>query len=178
MEAKQNLLERLKTSGPYAIWDLMEDDEKRSAAEALWKDADRDVRSAIEISLAKEMKFRTNSLRKVPVSKLISRLLLMAPKMPESMLFQFLFYLHMSERRPLMIEFLDAVGLPHEEGVLDLPDDADPPNSTKVEEAARALLKAHEHEALIYLSTLIVADPLLWKALEPVISEQKADSES
>ena len=176
MAENENLLESLRKSGPYAIWDLMEDEEKRLAAEALWNDADRDVRTAMEITLAKELKFRTNSLRKLPVGKLISRLLLMAPKMPESMLFQFLFYLHMSHRRALMVEFLDAVGLPHEEGVLDLPDDADPPDPAKVEEAGRALLKAHGHEALVYLSTLVVADPLLWKGLENILSEQDAPS--
>lgn len=173
MTDNMSLLESLKTSGPYAIWELMEEDEKKLAAEALWNDADRDVRTALEMTLAKELKFRPHSLRKLPIGKLIGRLLLMAPKMPESMLFQFLFYLHMSERRALMIEFLDAVGLPHEEGVLDLPDDAEPPDQKKVESAGRDLLKAHNHEALVYLSTLWVADQLLWKGLEPILKEQK-----
>jgi len=100
---KENLLERLKKSGPYAIWELMDGDEKKLAAEALWNDAERDVRTAMEISLAKELKFRTQSLRRLPAAKLISRLVLLAPKMPESMLFQFLYYLHMSRRRSLMM---------------------------------------------------------------------------
>jgi len=32
-------------------------------------------------------------------------------------------------------------------------------------------MEAHNHEALIYLSTLLVADPLLWKGLETVLED-------
>ena len=101
----------------------------------------------------------------------------MAPDLPETLLFQYLFYLHMSERRPVMVEFLDAVGVPHEDGVLDLPDDAEPPAAEAVEKAARALLKAHDHQALVYLATLLVADADLWAGVKPVLAEQELEQE-
>lgn len=172
--SENTLFEALEQDGPYAVWDLMNEDERRLAAQTLWRDADHEARAVVETTLAKELKFRPHALRKLPVEKLAARLVRMAPDMPDTLLFQFLFYLHMGERRPLMVEFLDAVGLPHDDGVLNLPEDADPPAKEPVEKAGRDLLKAHDHEALVYLSTLMVADKELWEGLEPVLKEQKA----
>jgi hypothetical protein len=174
MSERHSLFEALDQDGPYAVWDLMNEDERRLAAETLWRDADHDARAVVEAALAKELKFRPHALRKLPVEKLSARLVRMAPEMPDTLLFQFLFYLHMSERRPLMVEFLDAVGVPHEDGVLNLEDDAEPPAKDTVEKAGRALLEAHGHEGLIYLATLMVADKKLWEGLKPVLEAQEA----
>jgi hypothetical protein len=90
-------------------------------------------------------------------------------------LFQYLFHLHMDQRRPLMVGFLDAVGLPHDNGALDLPDDFEGPDAQKVEEAGRELATAEGAQALVYLATLMVADPDFWSGLEPVLKEYAAD---
>ena len=73
-----------------------------------------------------------------------------------------------------MVEFLDAVGVPHDDGVLNLPEDAEPPAKDKVEKAGRDLFKAHDHEALVYLATLRVADKQLWEGLDGLLEEQGA----
>ncbi len=177
MTETTNLYEKLEAGGPYAVWDIMDDDDRRAAAAALWRDADHEARAVVEGTLAKELKFRPHALRKLPVEKLVARLVRMAPKMPDTLLFQFLFYLHMSERRPLMVEFLDAVGVPHEDGVLNLEEDADPPAAETVEKAGRGLLETHGHQALVYLATLMVADDRLWAGLKPILEEQPAESE-
>ncbi len=71
--------------------------------------------------------------------------------------------------------FLDAVGLPHEDGALELPEDFEGPDAAKVEKSARDLAAAEGHDALVYLSTLSVADGEFWEALEPVLKEFSAD---
>jgi hypothetical protein len=120
---KVTLKQAVEDRGPLAVWDLMTDDEKGLASAALWANADRDSRAAIEMALAKEMKFRPQSVHKLSAERVGPRLQRLAEELPETALFQFLFHLHMAERRPLMVEYLDAVGLPHNDGVLDLPDD-------------------------------------------------------
>lgn len=175
MSDKQTLFEALDQNGPYAVWDLMNEDERRLAAMTLWRDADHEARTVVETALAKELKFRAHAVRKLPAEKVAARLMRMASDMPDTLLFQYLFYLHMSERRPLMVEFLDAVGVPHDDGVLNLPEDAEPPASDKVEQAGRDLLKAHDHQGLVYLATLLVADKQLWAGLEPVLKEHEAE---
>jgi hypothetical protein len=75
--------------------------------------------------------------------------------------------LHLGARRALLVTFLDALGLPHEDGVLK---DEDP--GTTLEEgparkAVAALAAAHPREHVeTYLNTLWLQDPLRWNVLE------------
>jgi hypothetical protein len=81
----------------------------------------------------------------------------------------------MDLRRPLMVGYLDAIGLPHDNGALDLPEDFEGPDGDKVEKAGRDLAKAEGRSALVYLGTLMVADDEFWAGLEPVLKEYSAD---
>lgn len=175
MADTMTLLEAVEERGPYAIWELMTEDEQKAAAVAFWTGADRESRGALEMALAKDLKFRPQSVRQLSAEKVAGRLVRLADELPETVLFQYLFHLHMGERRPLMGGFLDAVGLPHDDGALDLPEDFDGPDPEKVESSARDLVSASGHEALVYLGTLIVADGDFWTGLEPVLKEYAAD---
>ncbi len=169
MADQTTLKDAVEQRGPYAVWDLMNDDEQKAAAVAFWTNADRESRSGLEMALAKDLKFRQQSVRQLPADRVAGRLVRLADSLPDSLLFQYLFHLHMDERRKLMGGFLDAVGLPHDDGALDLPDDFEGPDQAKVEAAARELVKSDDHEALVYLATLLVADADFWKGLEPVL---------
>jgi hypothetical protein len=169
------LLEAVEEGGPYAVWELMNEDEQKAAAIAFWNEADRESRGALEMALAKDLKFRPQSVRQLSAEKVAGRLVRLADELPETVLFQYLFHLHMGERRPLMVGFLDAVGLPHEDGALDLPDDFDGPDQKKVESSARDLAADKGHEGLVYLGTLRVADGEFWTGLGPVLKEYAAD---
>ena len=169
------LLEAVENRGPYAVWDLMDDDEKKAAAVAFWNGADRESRSALEMALAAELKFRQQSVRQLAAEKVAGRLVRMAESLPETVLFQYLFHLHMENRRPLMVSYLDAVGLPHEDGALDLPEDFEGPDADKVGKAGRDLAGTEGKSALVYLATLVVADGDFWAGLEPVLKEYSSD---
>jgi hypothetical protein len=170
-ETKTTLKAAIDARGPLAVWDLMTEDEKKLASAALWNDADRETRMVIEMALAKEMKFRPQSVRKLSADRVTPRLVRLAAELPETAHFQFLFHLHMAERRELMVEYLDAVGLPHNDGVLDLPEDPEPPTKDVAEGPARDLLAKHGHEALVYLGTLAVADADYWAGMLPVLDD-------
>jgi len=169
------LLEAVAERGPYAVWELMNEDEQKAAAVAFWNGADRESRGALEMALAQDLKFRPQSVRQLSAERVAGRLVRLADALPDTVLFQYLFHLHMGERRPLMVGFLDAVGLPHEDGALELPDDFEGPDQEKVESSARDLAAANGHEGLVYLGTLIVADEDFWTGLEPVLKEYGAD---
>ena len=175
MADQTTFLEAVESRGPYAVWDLMDDDEKKTAAVAFWNGADRENRSALEMALAAELKFRQQSVRQLAAERVAGRLVRMADSLPETVLFQYLFHLHMDQRRPLMVGYLDAVGLPHDNGALDLPEDFEGPDADKVEKAARTLAGGEGKSALIYLGTLMVADAEFWAGLEPVLKEFAAD---
>jgi hypothetical protein len=161
--------------GPYAVWDLMTEEEQREAAAALWENADRESRAAIEVTLAKDLKFRPQSVRRLPADRVVGRLLRLADEVPQNVLFQFLFHLHMAGRRDLLTEFLDGVGLPHTDGVLELEEDTPAPEPDTVAKAAADLLSAHDHRALVYLGTLKVADEEFWSGLDAVLDGYSED---
>jgi hypothetical protein len=169
-----NLKQALAARGPYAVWALMNEKDRRAAAAALWRNADRDTRMLLEMTLAKDLKFRPQSVRKLPVERIVGRLVRLAEEVPENLLFQYLFHLHMTDRRPLLGEFLDGAGIPHEDGALDLPEDYDGPDPAKVQQAANDLLAAHGQDALVYLATLKVADREFWTGLDPVLEAHDA----
>jgi hypothetical protein len=173
-----NLKEAVAQSGPYAVWDLMSDEERRAAATALWQNADRETRIALELVLAKELKFRPQSVHRLPIDKVVGRLVRLAEEVPENILFQYLFHLHMADRRPLLREFLDAAGIPHDDGVLDLPEDYERPDPGKVAAAAKDLVAAHGHEGLVYLATLKVADKEFWEGLDDALEGHPVAAES
>ena len=175
MADQMTLTDALDQRGPYAVWDLMDDDEQKAAAIAFWTDADRESRGALELALAKDLRFRAQAVRQLSAERVAGRLVRLADSLPDSVLFQYLFHLHMTERRPLMVGFLDAVGLPHEDGALDLPEDFEGPDADKVEAAARDLAKSKGHEAQVYLATLMVADADFWQGLEPVLQGYAED---
>ncbi len=177
-EDKTTLKDAIDARGPLAVWDLMTEDEKKLAAAALWDNADRESRMAIEMALAKEMKFRPQSVRKLSTEQVAPRLARLASELPETAFFQFLFHLHMVERRELMVEYLDAVGLPHKEGVLDLPDDAEAPTGEAAVGPARALVAKHGREALVYLGTLAVADAEFWDGMLDVLADWDEEGEA
>ena len=178
MGAATTLRQAIENRGPYAVWDLMTEEERQQAATALWTEGDRQTRVAIELALAKDLKFRPQSLRKLPVERLVGRLVRMADTLPDTVLFQFLFHLHLAQRRPLLASFLDAVGLPHTDGVLELAEDSPEPETDKVTAAGTALVAEHGHPALVYLATLRVADAGFWKGVDPVLDRHDEQGEA
>lgn len=164
-----NLLDAVEARGPYAVWNLMSDDDKKAAASAFWNGADRDSRAALEMALAQDLKFRPQSVRQLSAERVAGRLVRLAETLPETVLFQYLFHLHMEARRPLMVSYLDAVGLPHDDGVLDLPEDFEGPDTAKVRKAAEELVQDGGRDALVYLTTLRVADAELWAGLDDLL---------
>jgi len=177
-DKKMTLKDAVEARGPLAVWDLMTDDEKKQAAAALWVNSDRESRMAVEMMIAKEMKFRPQSVRKLSAERVAPRLARLAAEMPATAFFQFLFHFHMAEGRELMVEYLDAVGLPHKDGVLDLPDEFEAPTAESTTGPARDLISKHGREALVYLGTLAVADAEFWDGMLPVLDEWGEDGEA
>ncbi|NOZ93897.1 MAG: hypothetical protein GXP47_04020 [Acidobacteria bacterium] len=171
------LKDAVEDRGPYAVWELMTDEERRAAAAAAWVGAEGEGKTLLQMTMAKELKFRPQTVRRLPADKVAGRLAHIAKNLPEDALFQLLFHFHLAERRKLLGEFLDAVGLPHEEGILDLPEDAEPPEASKVKEAAEVLVKAHGRDAVIYLATLAVADGAFWGGVDEVLAGFDASGE-
>lgn len=175
MAETTTLRDALDAGGAFAVWELLSEDEQKEAAAAFWNEADAETRGPLEEALAKALKFRRKSVRKLEPERVAPRLVRLIEELPEPIAFQYLFHLHMAGRREMMGEFLDALELPHEDGALDLPEEGVELDEAAVKEHATALVEKHDRAALVYLATLWVADDEFWAGLSEVLEGYDAE---
>ena len=149
------------------VWKRLSREERLLAAEAFWKETPPELGGSALGAIVRALKLRPQVARSLPVERRSSALAsVLEPG--ESVAAGLLVALHLAARRPLLGAFLDALGLPHEAGLLKEEADAlPPPTPDAVASAARGLLASFsEHEVETYLNTLWLQDPERWAALE------------
>lgn len=156
---------------PAHIWREMTAEQRLAAAGALWDDGDSAAQQAEAVhAIARQLRFRPQSVLRLPAEKR-ARHLASVRIVSESLASRALVVYHLTAKRPMLAVFLDALGVPHEDGLIaegakDAPDDA------RLREAAAALLAQFPPaDVRTYFLTLAVQDPATWGALGPLASE-------
>ena len=152
------------TVTPSRLWKRMTPDQRLQAARAFWQDdqaADDQVQAVMLISQRK--KFRPKTVVSLDLDRKAKHLASL-PAMPDSLAARALIVYHLAEQRPMMGAFLDALGVAHDNGLIE--DDAAKPDSAKVAAAAATISETYpaDHVSL-YLNTLLCQDPETWSAL-------------
>jgi len=153
------------TMTPSRLWKKMTAEQRLRAASALWRDdqATNDQMHAA-LLIAKQMKFRPKTVAGLDDDRK-ARYLASLPDLPEDIAARMLVLYHVAEQRPMMGAFLDAVGIAHENGLIE--DDAVAPDPAKIAAAAAAIAKEYPaHDVSLYLNTLLWQDPAAWGRLE------------
>ena len=76
--------------------------------------------------------------------------------------------LHVESRRPMLGAFLDAVGVPHTDGVItDLPETLGADRATLLRAADDLARRFPRDEVILYFLTLVVLEPQFWGGLKP-----------
>ena len=155
------------TLTPARLWKRMTSEQRLKAARAFWHDeeaADDQVQAALLI--AQHKKFRAKTVISLDDERK-ARHLATLPSLPEAVAARVLIVYHLTEQRPMMGTFLDALGIAHENGMIQ--DDAATPDPTKIAAAAAAIGRAYPaHDVSLYLNTLLWQDPAAWAVLEGV----------
>jgi hypothetical protein len=150
------------------VWKRLTREERLAAAHAFYDDAGELAGAAVR-AIAEARHLRPQAARAMPPEEQARALgLVLDPG--ELLASSMLVALHLQHRRPLLRAFLDAAGLPHEDGVLK--DDEVSPSPLSEEAAKRAvaaLAAFPRHEAVTYLNTLWLQDPERWAALEGAV---------
>jgi hypothetical protein len=156
---------------PAHIWREMTAEQRLAAAEALWEDGDSAPQLAEAVhAIARQLKFRPQSVLNLPAAKR-ARHLASLRIVSESLASRALVVYHLAARRPMLAAFLDALSIPHEDGLI-AEGAADVPDAAKLREAAVALLaKFPPADVRTYFLTLAAQDPATWGALEPIVRE-------
>jgi hypothetical protein len=150
-----------KTAG--RVWKHLTREERLGAARAFWREPPQDVLGAAFTSIVKARRMRPQVVRALS-DEAKSETLASILEPGEPLAAALLVALHLGERRPLLVAFLDAVGLPHENGLI-----KEDPVALVGEGEARAGIRAlgafPRRQIETYLNTLWLQDPERWEVL-------------
>jgi len=158
---------------PARLWKQMTSDQRLRAARAFWADeqATDDQIQAV-LLIAERKKFRPKTIVGLDVERKAKHLSTL-PALPDTLAARTLIVYHLAEQRGMMGEFLDALGIAHENGLIQ--EDEVKPDAAKFDAAVRQIAGTHAREDVwLYLSTLVSQDPATWGGLERVVDAMKA----
>ena len=148
------------------LWKSLSPDERRAAAGHFFRETPRELMSSAIAALAKARKMRPQAARSLTADAQ-TRILASVLDPGEPLAQGLLVSLHLAGRRPLLAAFLDALSIPHEDGVMtEEADSTPPPTPEQARQAVAALAAFPRAQVLTYLNTLLLQDPERWKALE------------
>lgn len=138
------------------------------AARAFWLDGDSLAQQAEAATfLARQLRFRPQSILSLPEERRTKQLALQ-PKPPDAVIGRVLVVYHLTAQRPMLVAFLDQLGITHEQGLIAGEFDAPPP-AAAMQAAAAALAASYPPgDVRLYLGTLAVQDPDTWGGLEAI----------
>ncbi|HKT81309.1 MAG TPA: hypothetical protein VJP86_13875 [Vicinamibacterales bacterium] len=161
------------TVTPSRLWKSMTPEQRQAVARAFWLDeeaADDQIQAVMLISQRK--KFRPKSVLALDLDRKTRHLASIAV-IPDQIVGRALIVYHLAEQRPMMGAFLDALGVKHENGLID--DDTLKPDPEKIAGAVARLTAEYPKESVtLYLNTLLCQDPETWGALADLPELQSA----
>ena len=150
---------------PTRIWKRLSPERRLEAAKLFWAD-EQSTEQQVEAvaALASHMKFRTKSVISLPVDRK-AKYLATYPGISDTIAARALVSYHLEHQRPMMGEFLDSLGIAHENGLINEDAVAKPDAETVRTAAARLVEKYPGEDVSLYFSTLVSQDPETWEAL-------------
>jgi hypothetical protein len=153
---------------PSHLWKQLSPERKQQAAEAFWRDENAAIEQAEAVAtIAQRIKFRAKSVIGMPADKK-ARHLATLPGISELVAARLLVAYHLAQQRPMMGSFLDALGIKHDQGLIE-EEEVQPPGLERLQAAATAIAGQYPAEDVaLYLSTLVWQDPETWGPLSEV----------
>jgi hypothetical protein len=152
---------------PSRLWKQMTLDQRTRAAHAFWSDAeatDDQVQAAFLI--AQQKKFRPKTVIGLDLDRKARHLATLGA-LPDQLAARALILYHLAEQRPMMGAFLDALGIAHENGLIQ--EENVKPDASKMADAVKTIsAEFPKDDVRIYLDTLLCQDPETWGAVRDV----------
>ena len=142
--------------------------QRLAAAQAFWLDeqATDDQIQAVML-IAQQKKFRPKSVIALDIERKAHHLASL-PSLSDPLAARALIVYHLAERRPMMGAFLDALGIAHENGLIQ--EDEVKPDASRLASAAATIGEQYPAaDVALYLNTLLSQDPATWGALSDVV---------
>jgi hypothetical protein len=150
---------------PSRLWKQMTQSQRLEVAQAFWLDEealDDQVQAALLI--AQRLKFRPKTVVGLDAARK-ARYLANLAALPDTVAGRALVVFHLARHRAMMASFLDALGIAHEQGIIQ--EEHVAPDPGKVPQAVEQLAqKFPAPDVSLYLCTLLCQDPEAWRPLE------------
>ena len=150
---------------PARLWKRMTPELRQQAARAFWLDEEAtDDQVQAVLIIAQQKKFRPKFVLGLDIDRKARHLATLG-SLPDAIAARVLIVYHLAEQRPMMGVFLDALGIKHEDGLIQ--EDEVKPDPAKLGPAAAQIAQQFPAEQVsLYLNTLLCQDPETWGALE------------
>ncbi len=164
-------LDRLTPSG---LWESMDAELRRLAALAVFDKRwdEPKLRAELTHAIAGALKFRPAMIQKLPLDKRAAYAV-RALHPDDGLAADLLIALHLGYRRPMLSVFLDHLGIPHQDGLIEEGHRPDPPDPGRLREAVERIdagFPAPDVE--LYLLSLVAMDPETWEAVRPLLDRR------
>lgn len=148
------------------LWKRLTREERLAAAAAFWKDTPAELAGSALGAVVRARKLRPQVARTLPPEER-AQALASVLEPGETVAASLLVALHLASRRPMLGAFLDALGLPHEDGLLKEEAEGQGQPAEDVLAAAAGKLKESfpANEVVTYFNTLWLQDPDRWAGL-------------
>jgi hypothetical protein len=148
------------------VWKRLTPAERQKAASAFFEQPPAEVVGTALGAIVKARRLRPQAARNLAPAEQ-ARILAGVLDPGEPLAAALLVALHLGDRRPLLVAFLDAVGLPHADGLLSEEADAAPPVTEEKARAGVVALAASfpREQVLTYVNTLWLQDEERWGCL-------------
>jgi hypothetical protein len=155
---------------PSRLWKSVTLAQRQAISSAFWRD-DQAIDDQVQAMLliAQQKKFRPKSVAALDIDRK-ARHLASIVNLPDALAARALILYHLAQQRPMMGAFLDALGIAHENGLIQ--DDNVTPDATRLAAAAAQIREQYPSSDVdLYLNTLLCQDPETWGALADVMKE-------
>ncbi len=150
------------------LWKQLSAEDRLAAANAFFQEPSPEVVGMALGAIVRARHMRPQAARAL-APEAQARILATVLDPGEALSASLLVALHLAERRPLLGAFLDALGLPHDNGVLKEEGDAAPLDEGQVRRGVAALTAFPPAQVETYLNTLWLQDPEHWAVLPKVV---------
>ncbi len=153
------------------LWKRLPTADRLAAAQAFFADPPQDLLGTALGAIVQARHLRPQVARSLSPDER-ARILATVLDVGETLGSALLVALHLGHRRPMLTQFLDALGLPHENGLLKEEADTVSLDEAKVRAAVEAILISRpKDEVRVYLNTLWQQDPERWAVLKSLSAE-------
>ena len=171
-----SLLARLDLDelSPAGLWSQLDDTTREEAVRSVYNDGPGGGKLEADRAIANALRFRPDAVKQLPLERRVGYLL-KAVHIDDSLASTILLAFHLDERAGILQAFLDELGIPQQNGLIDEAYDLEPPDAAALRRAATCVYERFAApQTDLYLAALLALDPTTWGALRDVIAGRRS----